>query len=398
MNRHSLIFNITLFFVFLMTVLNVLFYLQYRLETEQFNNELMKRFHESERILHMSRMDGFSHDEAQRRLYEIMKVEILDEEVNFSDTDIILEDRDTIMYKKNDAMYFQLNDPRRREVLHLKYAKYTQSNMPLIGFALLINVLVLFFYLYVVKRLIPLKTLKKDIIEFANGNTNIVSHTVGKDEIAEVSQEFNSMTEKLQTLQDSRKLFLRNIMHELKTPITKGKLITDLMNDEKNQERLKRIFSRFEYLLGEFTKIERVTSNAMTLNRKKYRVIDIIDNALDLLLLDETNGIDIETNYNLEIDADYELMSIALKNLIDNAMKYSKESAKIIIEQDRIIVQSSGDKLGNISFDKVFNRKYEGSEKGLGLGLYITKNIVSKHGYVLSYVYNKGTNNFIIYI
>ncbi len=381
-----------------MTVLNVLFYLQYRLETEQFNNELMKRFHESERILHMSRMDGFSHDEAQRRLYEIMKVEILDEEVNFSDTDIILEDRDTIMYKKNDAMYFQLNDPRRREVLHLKYAKYTQSNMPLIGFALLINVLVLFFYLYVVKRLIPLKTLKKDIIEFANGNTNIVSHTVGKDEIAEVSQEFNSMTEKLQTLQDSRKLFLRNIMHELKTPITKGKLITDLMNDEKNQERLKRIFSRFEYLLGEFTKIERVTSNAMTLNRKKYRVIDIIDNALDLLLLDETNGIDIETNYNLEIDADYELMSIALKNLIDNAMKYSKESAKIIIEQDRIIVQSSGDKLGNISFDKVFNRKYEGSEKGLGLGLYITKNIVSKHGYVLSYVYNKGTNNFIIYI
>jgi len=398
MNRHSLIFNITLFFVFLMTVLNVLFYLQYRLETEQSNNDLMKRFHESERILHMSHMDGLSHDEAQRRLYEIMKVEILDEEVNFSDTDIILEDRDTLMYKKNDAMYFQLNDPRRREVLHLKYANYTQSNMPLIGFALLINVLVLFFYLYVVKRLIPLKTLKKDISEFANGNTNIVSHTVGKDEIAEVSQEFNSMTQKLQTLQDSRKLFLRNIMHELKTPITKGKLITDLMNDEKNQERLKRIFSRFEYLLGEFTKIERVTSNAMSLNRNKYRVIDIIDNAFDLLLLDERNGIDIETNYNLEIDADYELMSIALKNLIDNAMKYSKENAKIIIEQDRIIVQSSGDELENISFDKVFNRKYEGSEKGLGLGLYITKNIVYKHGYTLSYEYNEGTNNFIIHI
>lgn len=50
------------------------------------------------------------------------------------------------------------------------------------------------------------------------------------------------MTKKIQTLQDSRKLFLRNIMHELKTPITKGKLITDLMEDTKNQERLKRIF------------------------------------------------------------------------------------------------------------------------------------------------------------
>ncbi len=60
MNRHSLIFNITLFFVFLMTVINILFFIQYRLESQQLHGDLMKRFHESERILHMSHMDGLS--------------------------------------------------------------------------------------------------------------------------------------------------------------------------------------------------------------------------------------------------------------------------------------------------------------------------------------------------
>lgn len=397
MNRHSLIFNITLFFVFLMMVINTLFFIQYRFESQEAVDDLMKRFHESERVLHMAHMDGLPFDETKKRLYDIMKVELVDVDEKIINANIILQDRERMLYEKDQEAHYILDDPRRGVKIHLKYANYDISHKNLIVFALLINFSVLMFYLYVRRRLKPLNTLKKNIVHFAEDGTSVITDLEGKDEISEVSNEFSHMTKKIQTLEDSRKLFLRNIMHELKTPITKGKLITDLMEDRKNQERLKRIFSRFEYLLGEFTKIERVTSNVMTLNKKKYRVIDILDNAFDLLLIDEASDIDLEVNASLEIEADYELISIALKNLIDNAMKYGKDRAKIIVAEESIVIQSSGDELKKLSFDKVFNRKYEGSEKGLGLGLYITQNIVSKHGYSFTYEYHEGINNFMIH-
>ena len=217
----------------------------------------------------------------------------------------------------------------------------------------------------------------------------------GKDEIAEVSNEFNHAIHKIKNLQESRNLFLRNIMHELKTPITKGKLITDLMDEEKNKERLVRIFSRFEYLLGEFTKTEQVTSNALILNKKRFRAVDILDNAFDILLL-ESSAVEIEVNANLEIEADYELMSTALKNLIDNGLKYGKKRVEIFIEESAIIIESHGDILENSSFETAFNRAFEDSSKGLGLGLYITHHIVKRHGFALTYEHREGVNKFTI--
>lgn len=397
MNRHSLVFNVTLFFVFLMSVINILLFIQYRMEYNQYRDDLAKRFHKSERMMDMGHRDGIPEEEAKQRVYEINNVEIIHEPADLESAEIISQEKHNIIYVKSGIAYYVLDDPRRGDVVYFRYANYGFLGTHLIIFALLINLSVLLFYLYVLKRLKPLKVLKKNIVHFAQGDANIISSSDGKDEIAEVSKEFHNMTKKMQVLQDSRKLFLRNIMHELKTPITKGKLITDLMQDPKNQERLKRIFSRFEYLLGEFTKIERVTSNAMDFHKKKYRTVDIIDNAFDLLLLDDTSDIDVQVTSNLEIEADYELMSIALKNLIDNAMKYGKGKSKIIVNQKSIIVESTGDKLEDISFEKAFNRKYEGSEQGLGLGLYITQNIVSKHGYTFSYEHHEGKNSFILY-
>lgn len=397
MNKHSLLFYISLFFIFLLLVINTLFFVQYRLEKNQAIEALAKRFHDSERVLHLSRMDMLPFKEAKERLYTILQVELLHEnEVgDLSSAQILKKEREMTIYAQGDDAYCIVDDKPRNMKIYLKYVQYHPESNYLIIMALLINLSLFLFYFYILQRLKPLKILKNKIVRFAEGDLTVSTHVTGKDEIAEVSNEFNNAIEKIRTLQDSRKLFLRNIMHELKTPIAKGKLITDLMDDAKNQERLKRIFRRFEYLLSEFTKIERVTSNAMTLNKKRYRVMDILENAFDIMMI-EMHAIDIEVHANLEIDADYDLMSIVLKNLIDNAMKYGKGRAKVILYHDRIVIESQGEKLENISFDKVFNRSYEDSSKGLGLGLYISKNIVKKHGYRLDYAHHEGKNRFII--
>lgn len=263
-----------------------------------------------------------------------------------------------------------------------------------------IDILLVWFFLFIKEKLIPLKNLKKDVIKFANGDLYVSTKTQGKDEISQVANEFDKAIKQLRELRESRNLFLRNIMHELKTPITKGKLIGDILEESERKEILIKIFNRLEYLLSEFSRIEELTSGKIELNKNNYRVIDIIEQAFDILLLDE-NRVKVEHCSNLLIEVDYELFSIALKNLIDNALEYNTNSnPEIKIDSNSITIKNKGERLKKDinEYFKPFNHDYESSNKGLGLGLYITNSIIKIHNFDLLYKYENGNHYFIIIV
>lgn len=251
-----------------------------------------------------------------------------------------------------------------------------------------VDILLIWFYFFIIKKLKPLLSLKENMIRLSKGDFKISTKIKGKDEIAQVANEFDKALNQLRELKDSRNLFLRNIMHELKTPITKGKLVTDMYDDCERKFILIRVFQRLEYLLSEFTKIEEFTSGKIVLNRKNIYVIESIEQAFDILLLD-MDDIDIENNFDLKLNIDFELFSIALKNLIDNSIKYNTNgNPKIIIDKTGIKIINKGEKLNKSieEYFKPFNHDYEMSnDGGLGLGLYITNNIVKIHGFSLEY-------------
>lgn len=198
------------------------------------------------------------------------------------------------------------------------------------------------------------------------------------------------------TITTARELLLRNIMHEIKTPITKGLLISNMMEDSKFKDSLKRAFFRLEYLIKEFTRLDKSTHAYMNLEKKEFRVIDIIDHALDILLCD-INDIDLEVKENITVQVDYELFSLVIKNLIDNGMKYGEEKPKIILKDNSIFILNKGSKLSNPleSYNKPFNRNYENSSS-LGLGIYIINNILKAHNLVLKYEFKDSINIFYI--
>lgn len=185
-------------------------------------------------------------------------------------------------------------------------------------------------------------------------------------------------------------------MHEIKTPITKGLLISNMMEDSKFKDSLKRAFFRLEYLIKEFTRLDKSTHAYINLEKKEFRVIVIIDHALDILLCD-IDDIDLEVKDNITVQIDYELFSLVVKNLIDNAIKYGKEKPKVILKDNSIFILNKGDKLLNPleSYNKPFNRNYENSSS-LGLGIYIINNILKAHNLVLKYKYKDSTNIFYI--
>ena len=263
-----------------------------------------------------------------------------------------------------------------------------------------IDILLLWFFMFIEKKLKPLISLKKDMKNLSNGNLQISTKTDGKDEISQVAKEFDIALKQLKELRDSRNLFLRNIMHEFKTPITKGRLITDIYEDSERKFILIRVFQRLEYLLSEFAKIEELTSGKITLDKRKYYVVDLIEQAFDILLLEE-DVIEVEHSHELKIEADFELFSIALKNLIDNAIKYKTEQKpKIIINEDSIQIINKGKELSKDikEYFKPFNHDYETATSGLGLGLYISNNIIKIHKFELNYIYEDGYHNFFIKI
>lgn len=277
---------------------------------------------------------------------------------------------------------------------------YIDGRFIWLGLFVGVNTLLLFFYLFLYRKLTPLHRLKAAIQRFANGEMDIDTRMHGKDEISDVANAFNGAITKIRTLQESRNLFLRNIMHELKTPIAKGKITVDMFEESKYKDRLAKSFERLEFLLHEFAKVEQVTSGYFQLKRHPFRVMDLLDHAIDLLQIDGTSLKITSDNSILEVD--FELFSTALKNLIDNAFRYGKGRPEIIVSDNTIRIINQGTPLKK-AFDaylKPFNRTYESSAdvSGLGLGLYITDSIIKTHGLILSHSYEPETSRHIFQI
>ena len=182
---------------------------------------------------------------------------------------------------------------------------------------------------------------------------------------------------------------MRNIYHELNTPITKGKILAELIEDSKNKKILESLFERLDNLVKELYKIERITSKNYKLQRKKIPIIELIDSAKELLYLDK-----IPHNItNERLFCDFDAMVIVFKNLIDNAIKYGKE-AKILYENGSICFLSKGEKLEhNLSY---YTQAFVSENESLGFGLYIVEEILAMHNMQLYYYHKNGVNYFCI--
>jgi len=253
-------------------------------------------------------------------------------------------------------------------------------------------------YIWLTRSLSPLKELQSQIQKVANGDLSISVKSAGSDEIAEVANAFDDALRKLESLINSRQLFLRSIMHELKTPIAKGKLLNEFLHENEYKMGYEAVFERLELLIEEFSKIERMLSSSYTAKLAHYNARDIIEQALELMIMDEdeiNNKIEISQSAPFSIYTDFELLSLAIKNLIDNAIKYSPDhSAKIIISVDHIDITNRGGRFTDSL--EPYTKPFHAQGHGLGLGLYIVQNIVDMLKLKIEYHYIDSKNIFRI--
>ena len=256
--------------------------------------------------------------------------------------------------------------------------------------------LIILLYFWVVRSLRPISELKNKIKTFSEGNLDIECASDRNDEIGEVANEFDHAVKTIRELIQSRQLFLRAIMHELKTPIAKGRLMSEMLADEKSKARMHSIFQRLNLLIDEFAKIEKIASKNFELHLHSYKMSDLLEASVDMLMVENPGRLittEIKKDYILNVD--FELFTLVIKNLLDNAIKYSTDKhITVIINEDRIEIINNGEKLKE-PLENYF-KPFHTSKSGLGLGIYIVKSILDIHHRELNYRYEEGKNIFVV--
>ena len=276
-------------------------------------------------------------------------------------------------------------------MLQDKKSDKTRTTITLL-IASLIALLFLLLYIGIMKKLSPLKKLHRQIEEFANGNMNIRINQRSTDEIGKIAKSFNDAIHYIHSLLESKNLFMRNMMHELKTPITRGRIAIEMVEDGSSKEMLIRAFERMNELIGELAHVERLTTQGFQPHLTESNIDSIINEAVNLLLCDK-NQLSIKTEHEVLV-TDVKLLTLAIKNLLDNALKYSEdEHASIITNGKSIKVLSKGKSLEYpLNYYLEPFTQEEKRNPGFGLGLYIVNNIADRLDYQLNY-YHKNEHN-----
>ena len=300
------------------------------------------------------------------------------------------------MLQYKHQIFFHIESPKAEVLIRdEKLQPYSYINI-LYVYTVVFSIISLSFVL-VLQKLRPLIRLRKKIARYAAGDMDVSFKTKNIDEIGAIANELENARNKINTILESRTLFLRNLMHELKTPIAKGTIATQMLESQKQRDRFSSIFKRLETLVEEFALIEEVTSVGESKDFQHYRLLDLIDGARDMAMVDPSQ-VEVHIGGDVKVKANYRLYTTAIKNMIDNGIKYSEDSLVIvrINEAHELCFESKGECLKHpLQYYIEPFTKENPSKNSFGLGLYLVDSILKVHGQVLAHEYENGYNRFI---
>lgn len=407
-NIHSVIFKITAILAFVLVVFNVLFFILLHTQMHLEEKRIERSYFEIARAIHLHTktrpdlpppehppvfdseyMKLIDQEKAERFIRNAKKV--------FNVT--MKKNRGFSVYEENGHSLISISsgEEGRQKVFALIDSVEKASFLELYILWGAFNFVIMAAYVLITNSIKPLRKLHREIEKFSTGNLDVQCKSNKKDEIAEVSNAFENAAHRLKELIDSRSLFLRMIMHELKTPITKGRISAEMLEGNINKERIIKSFTKLNSLIDEFAKIERLNSSNFTLNRQTYNLRALMDATKEILFVDR--GVIDETKEG-KITCDIELMSVAFKNLIENGIKYSTDSTCIVSSDEQAIYfKNQGEKI-KASIEEITKPFYRvaktSDSESLGLGLYIVKEILNIHNLALQYAYKDGYNVFSV--
>lgn len=250
----------------------------------------------------------------------------------------------------------------------------------------------------------PMQEMSSITKSYANGDFSRRIKVKGNDELSDLAESLNGMAQSLSVLEDSRRSFVANVSHELKTPMTSIGGFIDGMLDGTIPEREQRFYlkivskevKRLSTLVMTMLTLSKIEAGEEKLKLSETEMSQLIFNALlSFEKAIEKANIQIEGFESMapvKIMADENMLFQVAYNLFDNAVKFTNEGGTIYIdlvdEPDKLTVNVSntGKGISEEDMGRIFERFYKVDKsrsehvKGVGLGLNLAKNIVELHG------------------
>lgn len=256
-------------------------------------------------------------------------------------------------------------------------------------------------FIIILRMVSPLHSIRGSMRRFAQGEYGSRSAIKSRDEIGEVAQSYNEMAQTIENLILSRQELLRDVGHELRTPIARGMFALERIEDEQIRRTLKHSFNELDQLTQELLQIEKLQATD-AMQTETISVETLVMEALSKLCLMDESEIEVSIEENFPIVCDVQYLSLALKNLLDNALKYADRlPIRLRAVSGRIDVFNYGEPLEKdfSYFLSPFTRQESSrTTEGFGLGLHIVSKIIAKHGFKLLYAYENGAHRFSIVI
>jgi PAS domain S-box-containing protein len=201
-------------------------------------------------------------------------------------------------------------------------------------------------------------------------------------------------------LQQQKDDFISIASHELKTPLTSLKASLQLLDRMKASptallpkliEQCNKSMGKISELVEELLNVTRINEGKMLLNKKKFNLIQMVDECCSHVIQLGTHELVVDGERNLEIVADENRIQQVVINFINNAIKYAPKSKQIFLTIEhsshsvRFSLRDTGPGIPADKLPHLFERYYRVDPKGiqvsgLGLGLYISADIIERHG------------------
>ena len=241
--------------------------------------------------------------------------------------------------------------------------------------------------------------------------------------LIEREETIRSQYEKLKESDKMKKEFINIAAHELRTPILPILAISQILrpkiSDDKEREYIDIIIrntKRLQQLAENILDVTKIESQSLKLNKERFNINDVITNNIDDIILniefknkknsdDRGGNNNIKLEYrpkNIFVEADRVRITQVISNLLNNAMKFTKErGGSISINTEKkdnhilVSVKDTGSGIDPEILPQLFSKFVTKSFQGTGLGLFISRGIIQAHGGKIWAENNNKNNNII---
>lgn len=267
----------------------------------------------------------------------------------------------------------------------------------LLLFTVLISAVASFILAVSISR--PLRELLQQNLQFAAGklDSRVSKLTRRSDELGQLGHSFNTMAEKISALLNNQQRLLRDISHELRSPLARAHLALGLTERQQNLEQLPRIkqeLERLDIMLDELLTFSKLDAGQYTLDLQRFDLVELVN---DILAVNQVESdakqqqIQFAAPTECLIQADSRMLARAIENVLRNAIKYSPLQSTIHcslstgINEAILTISDQGPGIPASQLEAIFEPFYRVSDSrnnktgGTGLGLAIVAQVVKQH-------------------